>query len=625
MSNGNRRRGVLLGIMVAGAMLFLAFGVESLPGQGGGPKPASHWVFDSKEIKSLTVKDQTGSFHGKLTGSPLVKNGPPASYLELHGSDGVVLKEYATGAEAGLPREKMTAAAWVRIDEGTTHGGIIGCLQDNGDLEKGWLLGYDREKFTFSLSSKGADDGDGKLTTLRSKTPFSRGKWQHVAATYDGKSMRLFINGKADSQTADQSGPILYPNSAPFTLGQFRDDDETYGMRGALREVQLFKSALAPDLVAALFQQQATLADEPAISLPPAFVIAPYLQYPTRDAITVMWETTEPGISTVRHGEKLPLELQVKGKSASIHEITLKGLKPNTKYFYQVETLGEKGGVTASGILTFQTAVDEDKPFTFGIIGDTQKNPSMTGKVMRLIWERRPHFLMHVGDVVDNGPDKKEWVNELFRPSAELLCRVPVLPTIGNHEKNHEHYYQYFSLPGKEFYYKLTYGNADFFSIDSNKPLLPGSEQFNWLNKELGESRARWKFVFHHHPAFSSDDNDFGDSWNGAAGNGDKNVRWLVPLYEKHGVDVVFNGHVHVYERTFPIRAGKVDPEKGVIYVTSGGGGGKLEDFQPTPVWFKAEVRSDFHFCQVSIVGGRLNLKAFDHQGRLFDNLDIRK
>ena len=104
---------------------------------------------------------------------------------------------------------------------------------------------------------------------------------------------------------------------------------------------------------------------------------------------------------------------------------------------------------------------------------------------------------------------------------------------------------------------------------------------------------------------------------NGAATRG--------ALYEKHNVDLVFNGHIHVYERTWPIRAGKVDTKKGVLYITSGGGGGALESFSPVPTWFKAQNRSVYHFCYVSIHGGRLGLKAFDEKGNLFDSFELNK
>jgi hypothetical protein len=102
-------------------------------------------------------------------------------------------------------------------------------------------------------------------------------------------------------------------------------------------------------------------------------------------------------------------------------------------------------------------------------------------------------------------------------------------------------------------------------------------------------------------------------------------LRKLVALYEKHHVDVVFNGHIHVYERTWPIRAGKVDQKAGVTYVTSGGGGGRLENFAANPAFFKQEFRSDFHFCYVTIHQGTFHLKAFDHEGRLFDQFALTK
>ena len=63
-----------------------------------------------------------------------------------------------------------------------------------------------------------------------------------------------------------------------------------------------------------------------------------------------------------------------------------------------------------------------------------------------------------------------------------------------------------------------------------------------------------------------------------------------------------------------------MNKETGVIHITSGGGGGKLEDIGPTPTWFKAESRSDFHYCYLTVHGPSLNFKAFDQEGRLFDS-----
>ncbi|WP_390891116.1 metallophosphoesterase [Gemmata palustris] len=61
----------------------------------------------------------------------------------------------------------------------------------------------------------------------------------------------------------------------------------------------------------------------------------------------------------------------------------------------------------------------------------------MTGKVAKLMWERRPNFVVHCGDVVDDGASKAQWTGDLFKPCSELFSRVTVFPCIGNHEKDH--------------------------------------------------------------------------------------------------------------------------------------------------------------------------------------------
>ena len=126
----------------------------------------------------------------------------------------------------------------------------------------------------------------------------------------------------------------------------------------------------------------------------------------------------------------------------------------------------------------------------------------------------------------------------------------------------------YFSLPKPEYHYTFRYGNAQFFMIDSNKPLGPKSPQYEWLEKELAASKATWKFTCHHHPCFSSEENDYGDHNKGAEGTkygyGDRNARQLVPLYEKYGVDIAFNGHIHMYERTWPIFEMAINQQQGV-------------------------------------------------------------
>lgn len=365
---------------------------------------------------------------------------------------------------------------------------------------------------------------------------------------------------------------------------------------------------------------------------PPAagakFVVGPYLQFATRTTMTVMWETETPCTAVVEYGPTYPPKLAAKVEKADVMgEVVLTNLEPRTKYFYRVLCTDADGRELASDPLTFFTACDPADAYSFTVIGDTQRNPAVTGRLAKLMWDRRPNFVIHCGDVVDAGPLKSQWTGDLFGPCRELFARVPVYPCIGNHELDHPFYYRYFSLPKPEYFYSFRYGNADFFVLDTNtrRDLTSKGEQYLWLDRALAASDAKWKFVYHHHPPYSSDDDDFGNSWKGPTTSGDVRLRDLVGLYEKHNVDVVFNGHVHVYERTWPIRAGKVDRKAGVIYVTSGGGGGKLENFAPTPAFFKQEGRVDFHFCYVTIHQGAFHFKAFDQEGRLFDHFSLTK
>jgi predicted phosphodiesterase len=602
---------------------------------GNGPKPdlkpSAHWVFDSDGVTGNKVADRAGKLTGTILGAPRLVTGEPTPRLEFTTpSDGVLVKDRVPpDAEFLPPAEALSLVAWVRIDEPTEWGGIVGCMQDNGLNESGFLLGYNREAFYFALATKQAK----RLTYLTGKTKYERGKWYHVAGVYDGKRMRLYVNGKPDGESAEQTGPVLYAKAAPLVIGRYRDDDEDFPLAGAIREVMLCPHAVAAEQVAAHFEADKALADEPSVIPPgPRFVVEPYLQYATRTTMTVMWETEAPCTAVVEYGTKFPLRLAAKvEKPGAMGEVVLSNLEPATKYFYRVVCTDAEGRRLEGPPRTFQTASGPNDAFSFTVIGDTQRNPVVTAKVAKLMWERRPNFVIHCGDVVDDGPAKWQWTGDLFKPCSELFGRVPVYPCIGNHEKNHDHYYKYFSLPGKEYYYSFKYGNAEFFVLDTNgalpapRNLTESGEQYKWLDKALAASEAKWKFCYHHHPAYSSDDNDFGNSWAGPTTSGDTRLRHFVKLYEKYNVDVVFNGHIHVYERTWPIRDGKVDQKAGVTYVTSGGGGGRLENFAPTPAFFKQEFRSDFHFCYATVHQGTFNLKVFDHEGRLFDQFALKK
>lgn len=366
----------------------------------------------------------------------------------------------------------------------------------------------------------------------------------------------------------------------------------------------------------------------------PEIIAGPYLQHVTQTSMTIMWETDQPCTSAVECGEAewvakrqpVPLKNIVKeNEKKTIHEIVLKDLKVQTNYFYRVSSANNDGVKVASQIYTFQTAVRQDSPFAFVVIGDNRTYPERFARVITLAWAERPNFVLNVGDVVTKGSVKEQWIKEYLQPAAELMRRVPTYVAIGNHEGNADWYYKYVSYPAPENYYSFDYGNAHFAIIDSNKNLSKDSEQYKWLDKDLRRSKARWKFVAHHHPPYSSDEDGYGDTHRGKSRLGDMNVRQLVPLYEKHNVDIVWYGHIHDYERTWPIRAGKVDQSRGVVYIQTGGGGAKLADFAPVRSWFTAKVLRNWQYCLVTIHDGTLRMMAYDIDGRMYDYLELKK
>ena len=282
-------------------------------------------------------------------------------------------------------------------------------------------------------------------------------------------------------------------------------------------------------------------------------------------------------------------------------------------------------GIYSEGY-TFSTAVKRDTPFAFAVIGDTQGNPTVCAQLCKLAWAQRPSFALHAGDLVDTGTVDSHWTQHFFPGMQELICRVPFYPVLGNHERNAKNYFDYMSLPKPEYYYEFEYGNAHFFMIDSNRNVSPKSEQYQWLDEQLAASDSTWKFVCHHHPLYSSDENDYGDLWQtNRSSHGDMRVRQLAPLYEKHHVDIVWNGHIHSYERTWPVREGTAQQDDAPIYIIAGGGGGGLETPGPVRPFFQNHVRRGHHYVMVHVNGRTLEFRAFTLDDRMFDTVRLSK
>ncbi|WP_158860768.1 metallophosphoesterase [Lunatibacter salilacus] len=362
----------------------------------------------------------------------------------------------------------------------------------------------------------------------------------------------------------------------------------------------------------------------------PGFLIKPYLQLSTQTEMSLLWETTHPTTALIEFGKarfdsgEAILDQQVSdGVLKHMHELTMQSLEPETHYFYRVSSVTEAGDTLRTEILPFKTAVFEETPFAFTIFSDSQNNPEIWGKITALARDERPNFAIHGGDLVGLGYRKSEWVEEFFAPSYQFMKQIPIFSTLGNHEHDAAFYYQYMKNPDPEHYYSFKYGNAEFFMIDTDQFQEPGTPLYRWLEKALATSQATWKFVVQHHPPFSSEENDYGDTNFELSTYGDGEAKLLVPLFEKFGVDIVFSGHLHMYERTWPILDEKVVEKNGVRYLILGGSGGGLEKAAPNRTWFTNKVRTLHHYGYIAINGNQLQFQAIDQDGNLFDQFTL--
>jgi len=153
--------------------------------------------------------------------------------------------------------------------------------------------------------------------------------------------------------------------------------------------------------------------------------------------------------------------------------------------------------------------------------------------------------------------------------------------------------------------------------------VFPEVHQLHWLQDDLqraaADSATDHVVVFLHTPVFSSGDNDM-------VANQDV----LARMFSDYGVDVVFSGDNHNYERTVPILAtasapgGQRDDLLGTTYVVSGGGGSPLEGFGPAQ-WFDALQQSTHHYVRVHVSGGELTLEAVDDSGTVIDTFTLNR
>ncbi len=243
----------------------------------------------------------------------------------------------------------------------------------------------------------------------------------------------------------------------------------------------------------------------------------------------------------------------------------------------------------------------------FAVIGDSGTGgPAQyeTAAEMAAIRRRFPfEFVIMLGDNI-YGHKKPEDFRKKFEDPYESLLEdgVKFYASLGNHDQTNERLYKPFNMDGKRFY-SLKRGNAEFFALDSN---YMDPQQLEWLAKQLEGSRSTWKICFFHHPLYS----------HGRAHGPDTDLRNLLePLFRQYGVNVVFAGHEHSYER--------LKPQNGICYFVLGNSGQlRLNDLKPSAETAKG-FDADRAFALVEIAGDRFYFQVVSRAGQTVDSGEI--
>jgi len=372
----------------------------------------------------------------------------------------------------------------------------------------------------------------------------------------------------------------------------------------------------------------------------PALIAGPYLGDVTIHTAVVSWVTRGAGSLFVRYGEAGSEHVQAESEHTSTpagdwHVATLTGLVPGTAYRYGL--YGEDSqpvGPAASLSTAPPPGTDE---FTFVVLGDSRPGNRDTAepttgarRVAGQLALQAPAFVLHTGDLVAEGwrcdgvlSVWEQYLRTYFGLYNEILARTPFYVVPGNHDFasdscGREVYIGVHALPrnaptgDEEEYYSFDWGNAHIVALDSEQSSAPGSPQYNWLEQDLRQTTQRWKFVVLHYPPYSS-----GESGSSVT----VRENW-VPLFEQYGVDLVFSGHNHTFERTCPILHGAcTTAEDGVVYFVSAGGGAVLHDV--TGAWFSLAYDSVHHLLTVDVRGCRLVVTAIDSMGQVIDRFGL--
>ncbi len=248
---------------------------------------------------------------------------------------------------------------------------------------------------------------------------------------------------------------------------------------------------------------------------------------------------------------------------------------------------------------------ESPEPLRFAVIGDNGTGDQPEYDVGRQMASARGSFpfemVLMLGDNMYGSQRPQDFVDKFQRPYKMLLdAQVPFYAVLGNHDEPTNRSYSGFNMKG-ERYYTFAMKQVRFVFLDTN---LLDPKQVAWTDDTLKQAPEAWKIVCFHHPLYS----------DGGRHGSDVELRVVLePILVKYGVEAVFSGHDHIYER--------IKPQKGITYFVEGASGQLRmgDDNKPSPTaaaWFD----QDQTFMLVEMAGDQMSFKTISRTGRVVDS-----
>ena len=264
-------------------------------------------------------------------------------------------------------------------------------------------------------------------------------------------------------------------------------------------------------------------------------------------------------------------------------------------------------GVLAEG--TFRAAPVSPATFTFAVVGDFGSGTNNETAVASLIESWRPDFVLTVGDNAYPQGLPGLLDRDIFGPYAAVMRRSAWFPALGNHDvktNGGKPELEAFHSLGNERWYRFNWGNTAVVVLDSNVSVAPGSPQLRFARSSLALPSC-FRFAAWHHPPWEPPGNRVAPGFR----------RNIVPLVEKNGVQVVFDGHLHAYARS--------RRHHGVVYVAVGTGGAELDDDAGELTIPSARVvQGRYGALRVDVAGRRARFRFQTVDGRVRDDFRLR-